>query len=233
QQFGRMVRYFESVGFKKSPGPATEPEDPEQILMSGTIAQANARKLLVDPHVKAVLLIPSDYQMPSGEQDLALVSLELVSTANLQVRERLAAQLRALLHTAVGLEEAVGYDNRGHNRILGSLPASKLQLLLEDLRAPATGSAPGANPMELVSPLRDDWPWVVTEVIPVPAGVPIRTPPPPEASVPAGQEYLGKMARDLRALTNQNTPQRVELVLAAAPSVDDRAWSESLASAAP
>src|SRR6516165_2275145 len=73
QQFGRMLEYFKSIGFKKDPGPDTEPEDPDQVLMSGTISSANARKLLVDPHVRSLLLIPADYQLPSGDQDLVLV----------------------------------------------------------------------------------------------------------------------------------------------------------------
>jgi hypothetical protein len=232
QQFARMLEYFKSIGFKKDPGPETEPEDPDQVLMSGTISSANARKLLMDPHVRSLLLIPASYQLPTGDQDLVLVRLELSSTASLQVRQGLAAQLSRLLQ-GVGFQESIGYDNEGHTRILGSIPASKLRALLEDLRSQSGGwLAPGAAQSELPSPLRSQWPLVVAEVIPVPAGTAIRTEVPAAPPISEGQEYLLKISHGLRN-TKQETPNRIELVLSTIPAPDDRTWQEQLLAASP
>src|SRR5438874_7273142 len=43
-QFFAMVRYFESIGFHKDPGPEQEPEDPTETLITGSIASTNARR---------------------------------------------------------------------------------------------------------------------------------------------------------------------------------------------
>src|SRR5207245_2016799 len=118
-------------------------------------------------------------------------------------RQRLLAdQVRSLLRE-VGFHEAVGYDHRGHTRLVGMIPTGNLDLLLEDLRWHGSGwLAPRVPVAELPSPLRSTWPLVVAEVMPEPAGVePAKDVPPPE--VVGRRDPLLKISRDLRALAAQ------------------------------
>ncbi len=43
-QYKALIRYLESIGFHKDPGPENEAEDPDQTRMTGTIASSNARR---------------------------------------------------------------------------------------------------------------------------------------------------------------------------------------------
>jgi len=62
-QFQDLVRYFESIGFHKKPAadPEAEIQDPNQTRMSGTIASEQASRILLDRHVKALLLLPTGF----------------------------------------------------------------------------------------------------------------------------------------------------------------------------
>jgi hypothetical protein len=228
-QYFAMIRYFESIGFKKDPGPESEPEDADQIRMTGTIASTNARKLLVDRHVKALLLIPAGYELPA---ERVKVQLELASIPDLSRQRLLASQVRAILER-VGFREAVGYDNRGHTRLVGTLPAARLELLLQDLRWQGSGWLVPETPVaELPGTIKESWPLLVAEVIPEPEGVAAKEPPsaPP---VPVGQEYLNKIAPELRALEAQAEPVRMEVIFASARDSEDRTWKRALAEFAP
>jgi hypothetical protein len=232
EQWGRMIQYFRSIGFQKDPGAENEAENADEVLMSGTIPSANARKLLVDQHVRSLLLLPAGYELPAGDDELVLVRLELNNMADLQSNRRSSEELIRLLE-GIGFQETVGYDNRGHTRLLGTVPASKVRLLLQDLRMQSDGwLAPAKAVSELPPPLRDYWPLVVTEVIPVPAGVPVRTAVPSVAAVPRGQEHLLKISRELRSL-KKNTATRIEVVLASAPQPGDQSWQHTLLAAVP
>jgi hypothetical protein len=232
-QFRQMVSYFESIGFKKDAGAEGEEVDPDQTLMTGTIASDNVRKLLIDPHVRSLLLLPPDYQLPTGDQDLVLVRLELRPTSDVQIDRRMAEQLSRLLE-GFGFRQNIGYDNRAHTQILGTLPATKVRLLLEDLRSQATGwIVPSTSLTELPSPLKEHWPLVVTEVIPVPSGTPVRTEVPAVPAVPKGDEKLLKVSHELRNLANQDAPVRIEVVLADVPGYDDQSWQRVLLTSAP
>src|ERR1700736_3091087 len=58
-QFFSMTRYLESLGFHREPGLENEPEDPDQVMLTGTIAADRATKILTERHVQAILLIPA------------------------------------------------------------------------------------------------------------------------------------------------------------------------------
>src|SRR5262245_14611344 len=65
RQFFPMLHYFESLGFHKDEGPEDEAENQAVTRMTGTIPAANARKLLAEPHVRAILLVPQGAKLPA------------------------------------------------------------------------------------------------------------------------------------------------------------------------
>jgi hypothetical protein len=220
-QFLPMVRYLESIGFHKNPGPENEAEDPEQTRMSGTIALANARKILADPHVKMIVLAPASYSWPPDKNTLVKVQMEL--TPGLPpARSLVLAEETAALLGSIGFVEAVGYDNRHHTRLVGRMPAGKIASLLDDLRGKE----------QVQAPLSGVSPFLVAEVLAEPAGVsPIKALPPPPA-VPADRSYLNKVSPEARALLGSDWEVRLELDLNAA-SREDREWRRDLQIAAP
>src|SRR5207253_8801768 len=119
-------------GFQKDPGPENEAEDPDQTRMTGAIASSNAAKILVDPHVQAILLAPLGYERPADGDQAVKVQLRLKGGLPLGRQRLLADQVRSLL-AEVGFHESVGYDDRGHTRLVGTVPLGSLDMLLEDL----------------------------------------------------------------------------------------------------
>ncbi len=246
RQFERMLKYFESLGFDKDEGPEDEEENPEVTLMTGTIPAAGAHKVLLEPHVQSILLIPRDVKLPA-EAAPVRVDLELpsvvrpeqvqrltgvtgctpeemaVAVAALRRQSLLADQVRTVLND-LGFREAAGYDSRWHTRLLGMVPANKLDTLLTDLRQQSAGTT-------LPAPFAGVWPIRAIEaqtLLPFPAQQPVPLLP------PRGQE---KIAPELRALLADDTaaakPVRMEIILAVAPAAESTAWRAMLESGAP
>jgi hypothetical protein len=232
-QYQALIRYLDSIGFRKEAGSEDAGEDSEQTRMTGTIASGAALRILVDPHVQSILLLPPGYELPADVDQTVKVQLGLKAGLPLDRQRLLADEVRGLLREA-GFHEAVGYDNRGHTRLVGTVPAGNLELLLEDLRWQGSGwLAPRVPVAELPSPVRGTWPLRVVEVMPEPAGVePARDVPPPPESTGTFDPLL-KISRDLRALAAQEQPVRMEIILAAAPTELDRTWRRDLELAAP
>jgi hypothetical protein len=231
-QYRALTRYLKSIGFQKDPGPEDEGEDPEQTRMTGTIASGNALKILIDPHVQPILLMPRGYELPAEADQSVKVQLGLRAGLPLDRQGLLADQVRSLLRE-LGFQEAVGYDHRGHTRFVGTVPAGNLDMLLEDLRRQGSGWLVPRDPVgQLPTPLRNVWPLQVAEVIPEPAGVAAAKDVPPPPEVAGKRDPRLKIARDLRALAAQEQPVRLEVILAATPA-DDRSWRHELSSAAP
>jgi hypothetical protein len=232
-QFLAMTRYLESIGFNKDPGPENEAEDPDQTLLTGTIASSRTRDLLNERHVLAILLLPPDFTVPAEADRPVKVQLTLKGGLLLPSQRLLADQVRVFLEE-IGFREAIGYDNRGHTRMVGWIPAANLDQLLEDLRWQSTGwVAPQVPAVALPLPLRNGWPVLVAEVVPEPAGLgPAKLRAPARATAP-GQEYLLKIAADLRVLGKQVEPTRMEVILGSPPREDDPIWRRDLAAAAP
>lgn len=140
-QFDAMMAFLKSVGFHFTPEEGTDREylreDPNRNVLTGTIASANARKLLTEPHVRSVLLVPAEAKLPAALEPVR-VQLELALSANVAVERTLADQIREVLK-GIGFREAVGYDNRGHSRLVGMIPAGQLPALLNDLRLQPAG----------------------------------------------------------------------------------------------
>lgn len=223
-QYEAMMKYLASVGFKRtSPASDTEPEDAAATELAGTIAGTSARKLLGERHVKTVLLVPHGAKLPPEPTQLVRVSLELTRTANPSQQRVLDEQVRAVLKS-ISFQEAIGYDNRGHTRLAGNVPAGRLLNLLQDLRQlPEGAKKPG--PFQGVNPLR---------LIEVQPGWQLAKVPPEPSPVPAGQE---KLSAELRALLADKAaaakPQRLEVILATAPAAEDNSWVRPLLRAVP
>jgi len=232
-RFREMASYLQSLGFKKDPGPDDEAADPDQTRMTGTIASDRARRLLRDRHIQAILLIPAGYDLPAEGDKPVKVQLDLSGGLPLERQRLLSDQVLGLLRDQ-GFQAAIGYDNRGHTRILGSIPAGALEALLEDLRWQGSGwLAPRVPVADLPLPLRNAWPVEVVEVLPEPAGVPPVKTLPPVAAPGDGQEYLLKIAPALRALAKQQDAVRMEVILVSEPAANDLSWRRDLSQASP
>jgi hypothetical protein len=230
-QFLEMTRYLQSIGFQKDLGPENEVEDPDQTQMAGTIASGRAREILHERHTRAILLIPTGYQLPAEADRQVKVQLELKSGLALPSQRLLADQVRGLLQ-GIGFQEAIGYDNRGHTRVVGRIPTANLDQLLDDLRWQSTGwLTPRLPAAELPLPIRNTWPVRVVMVMPEPPGVPPAQSLPAPRPVAAGQEDLSKIARDLLSLAKHAEPLRMEVVLSSLPRENDPVWRQLLAAA--
>ncbi|HEV3080674.1 MAG TPA: hypothetical protein VGY66_12880 [Gemmataceae bacterium] len=232
-RFREMLRYLGGLGFKKDAGPENEAEDPEQTRMTGTIAADHARELLRERHVRAILLVPADTNLAMMGDKPVKIQMELTGGLPRE-RQRLFSEQVVGVLTDMGFREAIGYDSRGHTRILGTIPASAAPQLLEDLRWHGSGwLAPRVPVAELPSPLRGAWPVEAIEVLAEPAGMPAAKALSPPAPVAAGQEYLLKIAPELRAQGKNQEPVRLEVILISTPAATDLSWRRDLLLAAP
>jgi hypothetical protein len=241
-----MIPNLEALGLDVEPGPEDEAENLEVNRLNGTIAAANARKLLNERHVRAILLVARGVKLPSGE-DPVRVDLELASFLNprqvrilagrepaapddldaavdrLRQQRLLADQVRAVLQD-VGFREAGGYDARWHTRLVGTVPSGKLDTLLDDLRRLPAGEKQSA-------PLQTTWPLRIIEVM---AQVPFPVQRPVPIAPPRGEE---RIAPELRALLADEAAAansvRMDVILWATPAADDRSWQRRLHSVAP
>jgi hypothetical protein len=221
RQFEEMLRAFRAAGWKRDPAedvPEDEPENPDATRMSGTIPAAGVPRILRERHVQAVLLLPRGVKLPDKERPVR-VDLGLTPGLLPQTQRRLADQVRAVL-AGLGFREAIGYDDRGASRLVGSVPAGQVPTLLGDLRK-LPGAVREAAPFRVRSPLRL---IVARPDLPVPA----ERPAPP--AVPEGQEKLTPELRELLAdAEGAAKPVRMEVVLAETPAAGDRDWSRPLA----
>jgi hypothetical protein len=234
-QYFDMLRFFQSLGFVLDPNFEENPRDPEQTRLVGTIPSATARRLLEEPHVRSLLLMPAGFKVPAEGVSLVKVYLTLASGLPLLQQQLLADQSRGKLRQ-LGFREGIGYDDRGHTRLVGLVPAGNLETLLKDLRGQLSGWLAPVTPVaELPVPLRDISPIWVTEVVPEPDGMPPprgwgEMPEPVQVNDPAV-----KIGPHLRALMGgeKQTPVRMEVLLTVAPSEVEQDWRRALRQAAP
>jgi hypothetical protein len=172
-RFRAMMDFFKKQGFTRdeAAAPEDEEENRDYTTLSGTIPADKARTLLVERFVHAIRLVPAGATLPAADAPVrvqlelpagpltepagrylydtaAVRQTEFDGGANLQRQQVLAAQVRAVL-AKVGFREAVGYDNRSHTRLLGTIPAGRLDLLLDDLRRqPAAWQLPSDPPID-------------------------------------------------------------------------------------
>jgi hypothetical protein len=234
-QFRELVDYLEALGFQKDPGPPGEEEDPSQNRMTGTIPSDRARRILDEPRVKAVILMPEGYKVPDEADKPVPVRLRLAAGFSPDAQRRLEDQVRERLR-GFGFVEAVGYDHRGHTRLAGSIPAGELYTLLTDLRwQPAGWLLPEQPIAELPLPIKNVSPVLLTEVVPDAVSAARDLPP---LQGPQGEpEPAEKITADLRALMEQKDeaakPRRLEVILSSTPPEGNQTWRRTFARRVP
>ena len=220
-QYYEMLRFLKKAGFQRDPEevvPDTEPEDVTSTRMSGTIPSRRARGLLTERHIHSIQLIPHGAKLPDDKATRVRVEIELFN--NLVPEEQYQLH-RQTFEVLAGLQffQAAGYDHRGYTRLVGSMPLARVDTLLTDLRQQPAGK-------KLPGPFRNVWAVrtsVVNPAMPPPA------PRPRLPKVPKGQE---KLSPDLRDVLNDAAaaakPQRLEVILAGVPGVEDRSFISML-----
>jgi hypothetical protein len=222
EQYNALLKDFKDIGFDKDEGAENEPIDNKATRMTGSIASANARKILGDAHLKSLLLWPHGEKFPEGDA-LVRVRLHLADDLNPRGQHLLADQVRSVL-VPLGFKEAVGYYSRGGRQLLGMIPASKLESLLEDLR-----KLPGSEKLE--APFATRSPLLITEVM---LGLPPTQERPVVTEPPKGQEKLTPELRALLPADMQPGPSGpMEVLLSHAAARDELHWQQTLRQAAP
>jgi hypothetical protein len=239
QQYLALTKWLASIGFTIDPTLDDDPSDPYETRLRGTIASANVprffadpatRREFADPRIRSLLLLPAGFKVPEESATPVKVQLELAGGLPLARQWILAEQVRVKLGQ-LGFQEAVGYDHRGHTRMVGTIPAANLETLLKDLRwQPGGWLAPPLPIARLPEPLRTIDPILVTEVIPEPPGVP---PAKNLGKAPLLEEGdpRQKVSLDLRALmAREDAPKRVrmEVILVLTPDAGDTTWQRVL-----
>jgi hypothetical protein len=223
-QFRAMMRYLESIGFDKDPSDnENEVEDRTATEMTGHIKSANARKILLEPHIYTIMLYPKGAKLPTEADQLVRVDLGLKANLKQELQDKLYNQTREVLRS-IGFQEGVGYDNRSGSRIVGNIALKNLLTLLEDLRkTPAGAKMP--NPFEGVTPIR---------LADVQLGRDLVKPLPALQQLPLNQ---AKIAPGLRALLAHKDeaarPHRLEVILWRTPEAAEQRWKQPLLQAAP
>jgi hypothetical protein len=225
-QYNEMMRFLKRIGFQRDPEDVpseNEPENVAHIRLRGSIPARRARELLDERHIRSVLLIPHGAKLPDDKTQPVRVELELPSGFSSDGQRLLSEQMFEVL-AGLQFRGAVGYDNRGYTRLVGSLPFNRIETLLTDLRQQPAGA-------KLPEPFYSFGAVRLIEAYP---GMPVPVPRPRPPQVPKGQE---KLSPDLRAAIGDAAaaakPTRLEVILAGTPAADDQSYRLLLGGAAP
>jgi len=163
-QFNAMMKDLAARGFRRDPADepvVNEPSDTTATRLRGSIAAAKVRSLLLDRHVRELLLIPSGEKLPDDANRPVRVTIEL-TTGLPPDRQQLLHTQTAVVLDSLKFSESVGYDHRDFTRLVGSIPAGQVGALLSDLRETPAGQtqpAPFANmPAIRIAEVRPDLP---------------------------------------------------------------------------
>jgi len=193
--YDQLMTHLRAAKFQHQP--KFEDEWKYSDLLFGTVPAEGGTALAVAPNVRTVLLVPQGYDL-SVRQTL-LVEIQLSGGFGVLAQHEVAARARALLES-LSFREAVGYDRRGHTRLLGWLPADKLNGLLDPglvMDVPISGTQPpvvGAVNRYRIQPIRR------VEVLREPAGQEAPSPPAEIAPPHADHLFLEKLSVDLRGM---------------------------------
>jgi hypothetical protein len=217
RQFREMTVHLEKFGFVPAEREDADLDifDPIAERTHGTVPSATALKLLDDPRVLAVVLVPAGTAVPDDPQKLLQVRITLPGGLAPTEQKQLHDQTAALLGR-LGFREGVAYDSVGFTRLRGTLPAGSLFTLLKDVRyQPAGWFAPAGSPDLLPLPLRAVYPVRVVEVLPE---LPEATAPPlaPPAA-PVSPKITDDLVAYLADPASADKPLRVEVVFDAEP----------------
>ncbi len=240
-EYDALVESLRRIGFEFDPPledlPETDREDRTVNQLTGLIASKNALKLLNIPRIASVLLVPSDFALPDDPDAPVYVRLELAGGLPMDRQLELSEQVRRLLDF-LDFRQAYGADHHGYSkkpftRIVGTVPAGQLNLLVRDLRLyPTDWFEPRMLQDELPSPIRGVNPIRVVEVLPG-AGPLINV----AAKTRRGSINLDKIDPELLALTQQKDRQedivRIQIIVAGDASREDKSLIISLLQGAP
>jgi hypothetical protein len=239
QQFYPMLEYIDKLGFQRAEGsidPDLEAGDANMNQMIGRMPSATARRLLEDPRIKTILLLPPAWKMlgPEDAEVPVKVQIDLVGSLPASQQKLLHDQTRARI-AEFGFKNGIAYDHRGWTRLIGTIHGGELLTLLKDIRGEPSGWLEPLTPLkDLPMPLQGVSPLRVIEVIPEPDGVA------PVAELPAPApvaEPMQKIGSDLRQLMADKDeaakPVRLEIILAVAPADTSVSWEEELINLVP
>ena len=232
EQFLAMTRQLAAAGMIREPADDEEITDPNAERLRGRISSSAVEAVLAQPHVLALLLVPTGAKLPEGVDARVPVRIDLATGLAPERQRKLSGQTRDRL-ALLGFVEKVGYDHRDYTRLFGSVPVAVLPLLLTDLRLlPAGWLLPATDPDELPEPLKFVSPVRVVRVMPEPAD----SKPAADAAAPTVDPALAKLSPGLLALVADNASagkqSRLDVILHDAPTADDRRWRDRLNAAA-
>lgn len=232
RQFDVMTKYLGGLGFVENESEDSDlaPFDPTQERMSGTIPSKGARSILLQPSIHTVLLTPSDWKAPADDKERVKVLLELSSGFGGERQRLYADQIKQVLGK-FGFLEAIAYDHRGYSVLRGTMPWVYVRTLLKDLRTqPGGWFLPITHEDDLPEPFKLMLPIRLIEVQPEKDAPPAVVGQAALPLAPADQQYLNKIAGELRrhATENKDAPVRVEILLVYTPSVADDSWKQQI-----
>lgn len=216
RQFRAMSEFLKKVGFEAAPKEDADLDilDPGAESMIGSIAGGNAVRLLDDPRIQTVLLMPTGYAVPEDPAKPVTVRLSL-ATGFARTEQRIFHEQTVQKLQGFGFRENIGYDHANFSRVMGTVPAGKLLALLKDLRWQPSGWFLPVVPYEqLPVPFRNVLPVRLIEVLPDAPEQPAPMPAP--APAPGGRD-LERYSQGLRAILDDpmksTQPVRVEAIL--------------------
>jgi hypothetical protein len=224
RQYLELTRFLDQAGFQRNPTETDDAVDPSAERLEGKLPSAAVRLVLTDPHVRTLLLTPTGFAWPDTVDARLPVTIDIVGGLPFDRQQLLHEQTADRLRQ-MGFIENIGYDPRGFTRLVGSMPADQIPLLIADLRwQPGGWLSPETNPDALPEPIRSVDPLRVVTVVPLPAGISAVA----DAVTPKVDPALVKVGPELRALLAQEDAAanliRMEAVLFDPPAREDLAW---------
>src|SRR5262249_60640826 len=104
-----MRRYLKDVGSGRAPeeGPAEdEPVNPNATRLRGTIPSDRVQQILLERHIRSLLLVPHGTKVPADKTQPVRVDLQLASGMSPDRQRLLADQTREVL-AGLGFKEPV------------------------------------------------------------------------------------------------------------------------------
>ena len=162
RQFQAMQAYLKDLGYVavRRADDDLDIFNPNAENTNGTVPAAGAAKLLAQPNIRTVVLVPAGGQLLAVPTAAAQVRIAIRGGYPLDEQRKLHEQVVARL-SRLGFQEAVGYDHQKFETVRGAMPAGQVLSLLKDLRTlPAgyffgpVGSAEVPSPFANVLPVR-------------------------------------------------------------------------------
>ncbi len=168
RQFQALQADLKELGYVavRRPNDDLDIFNPDAEYTNGTIPVAGAAKLLAQPSIRTVVLLPAGSTQLADPKAATQVRIGIAAGYPPDEQRKLHAQVVARLRK-LGFAEAVGYDHRNFETVRGALPAGQVLALLKDLRTLPAGYFFGPTGSdEMPSPFANVLPVRVVEVLP-------------------------------------------------------------------